>query len=126
MLLVEPLHFTPEHLTRPAVTGIDVITTLKHFAIITYPVDPESLRRHLAPRFEPVCIRLNDGSIRAMVSVAKSSWARNHRHCNRWKAEGVVAASMARRIAPTCAAGISVRGRIICTLIYFSSVLIAS
>jgi len=69
MLVAEPLRFTPEHLTRPAVTGIDVVTTLEHFAIITYAVEPERLARHLAPRFEPVCIRLNDGGIRALVSA---------------------------------------------------------
>ncbi len=69
MLIAEPLRFTPEHLIRPAVSGIDVVTTPEHFAIITYAVTPESLARHLAPRFEPACIRLNDGSIRALVSV---------------------------------------------------------
>jgi len=69
MILTEPLRFTPEHLARPEPSGIDVATTLEHFAIVTYAVEPESLRRHLAPRFEPVCVRLNDGSIRALVSA---------------------------------------------------------
>ena len=69
MLLTEPLRFSTQHLTRPAVSGIDVVTTLEHFAIITYTVDPASLARHMAPRFEPVCIRPNDGTPRALVSV---------------------------------------------------------
>jgi hypothetical protein len=69
MLIAEPLRFMPERLMRPAVSGIDVVTTLQHFAIITYAVEPESLARHLAPRFEPACIRLNDGNIRALVSI---------------------------------------------------------
>lgn len=69
MLLTEPLHFSSAHLARPAVSGIDVVTTLEHFAIITYTVHPETLARHIAPRFEPVCIRLNDGNPRALVSV---------------------------------------------------------
>jgi hypothetical protein len=69
MILTEPLRFMPEHLTRPRTSGIDVVTALEHFAIITYAVEPESLRRHLMPRFAPVCIRLSDGSIRALVSV---------------------------------------------------------
>ncbi len=49
MLLTEPLRFAPEHLVRPAVGGIDVVTTLEHFAIIRYAIDPKRLRRYLPP-----------------------------------------------------------------------------
>ena len=43
MLITRPLRFLPEHLTRPRVGGFDVVTTLEHFAILTYTVDPEAL-----------------------------------------------------------------------------------
>ncbi|HLX36149.1 MAG TPA: DUF2071 domain-containing protein, partial [Candidatus Binataceae bacterium] len=69
MLITESLRFRPEDLARPAVGGIDVVTTLEHFAIVTYAVDPAALARHLDPRFEPVRIKLADGRIRALVSV---------------------------------------------------------
>jgi hypothetical protein len=69
MLITQPLRFHPEHLTRPTVGGIDVVTTLEHFAIVTYAVEPEALTRHLMPRFEPACIKLADGTVRALVSV---------------------------------------------------------
>ncbi len=61
--------FTDEMLTRPEVSGIDVTTTLRHFAIITYEVDPERLRPHLHPRFVPDRIAGSGGSDRALVSV---------------------------------------------------------
>ena len=69
MLIEKALRLTPEKLKRPQVGGIDAISTLEHFAIITYAVAPESLSRHLAPRFEPVCVRLADGKLHALVSV---------------------------------------------------------
>lgn len=69
MLIEKALRLTPEMLKRPQVGGIDAISTLEHFAIITYAVAPESLSRHLAPRFEPVCVRLADGKLHALVSV---------------------------------------------------------
>jgi hypothetical protein len=61
MILTAPLRFTSEHLIRPEVSGIDVVSTLQHFAIITYAVRQEDLHRHLPPRFEPVCIEANQG-----------------------------------------------------------------
>ena len=46
-----------------------VETTLLHFAIVTFSVDPERLRSHLHPRFEPDCIVDADGGSRALVSA---------------------------------------------------------
>jgi hypothetical protein len=55
-------------LQRPAVGGIDAITTLRHFAIVTYALPPERLQGLVHPRFELDCIRL-DGRKRALLSV---------------------------------------------------------
>lgn len=66
---MEPLRFTAEHLTRPSPSGIDVETTLEHFAILTYCVDPEVLRGHLHPRYEPDCIVDSKGNQKALISV---------------------------------------------------------
>lgn len=55
-------------LQRPAVSGLDALTTLRHFAIITYAVPPERLQPLLHPRFELDCVTLN-GQTRALVSV---------------------------------------------------------
>jgi uncharacterized protein YqjF (DUF2071 family) len=65
---IEDLRFTPSLLTKPAPRGLTVATTLQHFAIVTYWVDPVSLRKHLHPRFEPVCLPAA-GADRALVSV---------------------------------------------------------
>lgn len=51
---------------RPRVT--DVVTTLRHFALVTYTIDPDSLRRTLPPRLSPLTIDL-DGTPRALLSV---------------------------------------------------------
>jgi hypothetical protein len=64
---VADLCFTDSHLTRPVASGIDVTTTLRHFAIITYDVDPERLARHLHPRFVPDCVAIPEE--RALISV---------------------------------------------------------
>lgn len=63
------LRFTPEMLTRPDPGRTGAETTLHHFAIVTYFVDPTLLKRHLHPRFEPVRVSALDGSSRALVSV---------------------------------------------------------
>ena len=63
------LRFTKEHLTRPKASGIDVTTTLRHFAIITYALDPDRLRAHLPPRFVPDCVPGPSGSLCALLSV---------------------------------------------------------
>jgi Uncharacterized conserved protein (COG2071) len=56
-------------LTRPALGGLDVISSLEHFAIITYAVPPERLRPHVDSRFDLDCIPGLDGEPRALVSM---------------------------------------------------------
>lgn len=46
-----------------------VETTLLHFAIVTFTIDPERLQPHLHARFEPDCIVDADGVSRALVSA---------------------------------------------------------
>ncbi len=55
-------------LQRPSVGGIDAITTLRHFAIVTYAVPQERLRLLVHPRFELDCVTL-EGQRRALLSV---------------------------------------------------------
>ena len=66
---LENLQFTPTLLTRPAPSGLAAETTLEHFAIVTYWVDPACLRKHLHPRFEPDCVISDGAAPRALVSV---------------------------------------------------------
>ena len=65
---IDTLRFDSHHRPRPRLGGIDVVTDLAHFAIITWLVDPDVLRRHIHPRFEPVTIDL-DGRTQGLVSV---------------------------------------------------------
>lgn len=54
----------------PARRGLlDVLVTLRHFAIVTFAVRPEALARQLAPGFEPEVFGLADGSQRALISA---------------------------------------------------------
>jgi hypothetical protein len=52
-LAIEDLRFTPRLLTKPAPRDLTVETTLQHFAIVTYWVDPVSLRKHLHHGLSP-------------------------------------------------------------------------
>ena len=63
------LQFTPAMLTRPDPGRAGAETTLHHFAIVTYLVDPVLLQRQLHPRFEPLRVPARDGSMRSLVSV---------------------------------------------------------
>ena len=63
------LKFTPEMLTRKRPSCLDVGTTLVHFAIITYMVEPAALRSHIPERFELDCITAPDGTSKALISV---------------------------------------------------------
>jgi hypothetical protein len=65
---IDPAKFDAESLRRPVATGIDALTTLRHFSIITYAVPPARLRPLLHERFELDCIEL-DGVPRALLSV---------------------------------------------------------
>jgi hypothetical protein len=85
---LDELRFTPELLAKPPRTWLTAETTLKHFVTVTYAVDPAVLRRHLHPRFEPDCIAMGGGAIRALISVvtfvdrdfrfSKVPWLKNH------------------------------------------------
>ncbi len=55
-------------LRRPEPKGIDAITTLAHFAIVTYAVAPDRLRPLIHPRFDLDCIQLG-GVSKALLSV---------------------------------------------------------
>ncbi len=66
---MNPLRYNPEMLIRKPPSGLDVETTLAHFAIITYMVEPEALRPHVHERFELDCIPSPDGSQKALISV---------------------------------------------------------
>lgn len=64
-----PLRFTADLLTEPRHRAWDVVTTLRHFAIVTYALDPDRLIPHLHPRFEPDCVALANGQQQALLSV---------------------------------------------------------
>ena len=49
--------------------GWDVVTTLEHFAIVTYSVDPDALARHLHPRFEPVLVEIQGAGLKGLISA---------------------------------------------------------
>ena len=44
MLIEQTYRYTPEMLRRPDTGGIDVVSTLEHFSIITYSLEPERLQ----------------------------------------------------------------------------------
>jgi Uncharacterized conserved protein (COG2071) len=66
---IESLRFSPDLLTKPAPRALTVETTLQHFAIVTYWVEPAALRKHLHPRFEPVRLPVDGKASRSLVSV---------------------------------------------------------
>ena len=66
---IESLRFTPSLLTKPVARGLAAETTLQHFAIVTYWVDPAALKKHLHPRFEPVRLMADGKAPRSIVSV---------------------------------------------------------
>ena len=82
------LRFDQAKLTRPPTAGLDVVTTLRHFAIVTYMVEPQKLRSLMPERFVLDCITAQDGTQKALLSVvpffdrgfhlAKFPWVRQH------------------------------------------------
>jgi uncharacterized protein YqjF (DUF2071 family) len=66
---LDDLRFTPALMTRPPPRGLAAETSLRHFSIVTFCVDPDRLRVHLHPRFEPDIIPDAQGVARALVSV---------------------------------------------------------
>lgn len=65
----DPIRFTETLLTRPALSRWDVVTTLRHFAIVTYAVDPDRVRPHVDARFELETFPGADEKPRAWVSM---------------------------------------------------------
>ena len=65
----DQLQFTADLLTRPQAGGMDAETTLRHFAIITYMVEPERLRPFIPPRFQLACVQDAGGAEKALVSI---------------------------------------------------------
>ncbi|WDE96828.1 DUF2071 domain-containing protein [Lentisphaera profundi] len=63
------LQFDKELLTRSLPSGFDVETTLSHFSIITYMVDPKLLRPLVHERFELDCIITPKGEQKALISI---------------------------------------------------------
>lgn len=66
--MTEPIPHPPLP-PRRAPSGIDVTTTLAHFAIVTYYVEPLALRQHVHERFALDTIRDPSGRQQALVSV---------------------------------------------------------
>jgi Uncharacterized conserved protein (COG2071) len=66
--VIEPASFTPSMLERHPPRGLDVTTTLRDFAIVTYAVTPSCVSRHVASRYTPEVIDTPRGP-RALVSV---------------------------------------------------------
>jgi hypothetical protein len=66
---LDRLQFTAALLSRPEPGRSGAETTLQHFAIVTYYVDPTLLKRHLHPRFEPLRVAGPDGAARGLISV---------------------------------------------------------
>jgi uncharacterized protein YqjF (DUF2071 family) len=64
-----PARFADVSLERPDTRWCDVVTQLRHFAIVTYTVDPEKLRPLIHPRFELDCIIDSQGRQRALMSI---------------------------------------------------------
>lgn len=67
-MALSPLRFADLARPRPQPKGIDVVSTLRHFAIVTYAVPPERLRPLVDPRFELLTVPVN-GQPRALISI---------------------------------------------------------
>jgi len=68
-MALDDLQFTSELLSKPAPTALTVETSLRHFVVVTFLVDPAALRAQLHPRFEPDCIDVDGDGPHALVSV---------------------------------------------------------
>lgn len=66
--LVPPARYAADVKNRPPLSGIDVVSGLEHFAIVTYAIPPERLRPLVHERFDLDSIKM-DGKSRALVSV---------------------------------------------------------
>src|SRR5579864_9393318 len=63
------LTFTDQLLSRPAVSGADVLATLEHFAIVSYAVPAERVRPYVHQAFELDCFPGPDGRPLVWVSA---------------------------------------------------------
>lgn len=64
-----PARMTPDDLQAPTLKWRDAVTRLRHFAIITWAVDPEVLAAQLPKGITPDTVQLDDGSLVALVSA---------------------------------------------------------
>lgn len=64
-----PARYSAALLTCPPRSGIDVVSDLEHFAIVTYAVPPERLRPLVHERFELDCVAGAGGAPRALISM---------------------------------------------------------
>jgi hypothetical protein len=64
-----PLHFAEVLAPQPSPQGIDMVTTLRHFAIVTYAVPPERVRPYVHPRFDLDTFSGSDGRPLVWVSA---------------------------------------------------------
>src|SRR5690606_12693226 len=64
----QTLRFADHWVPPTPVSGINVQCRLRHFAIVSYAVDPEPLRGLIPPRFRLDTVRI-DGRDRALVSA---------------------------------------------------------
>lgn len=65
---MQPLTFQTAQQPRPQPVGIDVVSKLRHFAIITYAVEPARLAGLFPPRFALDTITV-DGQTKGLLSV---------------------------------------------------------
>ncbi|MCW5732905.1 MAG: DUF2071 domain-containing protein [Enhydrobacter sp.] len=68
MTAPQVLRFAEYERPRPRPSGIDVVSTLRHFAICTYAMDPARLRPWVDERFELLTIQAG-GQPRALLSI---------------------------------------------------------
>ncbi len=64
----QALRFADHERPRPRPSGIDVVSTLRHFVICTYAVDPARLRPWVDERFDLLTIPLA-GQHKALISI---------------------------------------------------------
>lgn len=55
------VRFDPWNTPRPTPRGLDVATTLRHFALVTYAVEPAQIQAYVAPPFRPVTVETAAG-----------------------------------------------------------------
>ncbi|PJZ71581.1 hypothetical protein CH373_01755 [Leptospira perolatii] len=63
------LRFDQDNSDRKDPSGLDVISTLSHFSLITYAIDPAKVRAYVHPRFELDLITDKKGERKALLSV---------------------------------------------------------